>query len=157
MKSPATAFDEIARDLIGMPVNHIWQGHGTALFLEFGVLTEESRAEGAPGNPRGEISVGLEFDWRIERNSDVVCGSHDDPAGCADVIHNLKGKRATRLDVRGEIPELVVELDNEVRLLSFALSEVGPEWSVTDNRFLPPIWVYWANGALTSDDGSSPS
>lgn len=38
--------------LVGMPVSHVWQGHGSALFLEPGELAPRVRLDGSLGDPR---------------------------------------------------------------------------------------------------------
>ena len=72
-----TALDTFHRiALVGMEVAHLWRGHGSAIFLEFGTLSPGSvRRDGSPGNPMGEITIGIEWSWRIENANSIVCGS----------------------------------------------------------------------------------
>jgi hypothetical protein len=53
--------------LIGKPVSHVWRGYGSAFFLEFGKLTPRKRKSGEAGNPMGELTLMVEWSWRIER------------------------------------------------------------------------------------------
>lgn len=153
---PKDAFAQIAGDLVGMKLGLIWQGHGTALFLEFGNLSERVRKSGSVGNNLiGEISVGLEFDWRIEKDLRVACGSHADRSSWSEVFADLVGKPVSRIELISDVPELLVVLNERDRLLTCSLHEDGPEWALTDNRLTPALWVYWEDGALRCDDGQA--
>ena len=37
--------------LTGLPVSHVWRGHGSALFVEFGRLQSQTRRDGSSGAP----------------------------------------------------------------------------------------------------------
>jgi hypothetical protein len=52
--------------MLGMEVTHVWRGYGSALFLEMGKLTPQMRRDGTPGNPKGEMELMIEWNWRIE-------------------------------------------------------------------------------------------
>jgi hypothetical protein len=57
----------------GMPVSHFWRGYGSALFLEFGLLSAQLDKDGSPRlrrdgtsrNPLGEVTLMIEWSWRI--------------------------------------------------------------------------------------------
>lgn len=153
MNTPSDAFAQVAKDLVGMELSHLWRGHGTALFLEFGKLSERLRNDGSVGNPIGEISVGLEFDWRIEVDRRLLIGSYGDQQLWPKLFKSSMGKRASHVELFGDVPELRVVMAERERLLSFSLDDSGPEWGVTDNRSSPPTWIYWQNGELRCDDG----
>ncbi|MBJ7409335.1 MAG: hypothetical protein JHD15_03085 [Phenylobacterium sp.] len=157
MNTPSDAFAKVVSDLVGMKLSHIWRGERTALFLEFGRLSERPRKDGSTGNPLGEISVGLEFEWRIEVDRRLACGSSGDQKLWAEVFEGLLGKRASQVELFGDVPELRVVMDAQERLLTFSLDEEdGPQWALTDNRSHPPTWIYWENGELRCDDGRRP-
>jgi len=65
-------------NLISMPVTHVWRGAGSALFLEFGALTQRMRRDGSAGNARGEVTLMIEWSWRIEAPDSILCGSWSD-------------------------------------------------------------------------------
>jgi hypothetical protein len=156
MNTPTDAFSQVAKDLVGMELSHIWQGHGTALFLEFGMLSERPR-KGGSVRTIGEISVGLEFEWRIEVDRRLVCGSSGEQELWPEVFNGLLGKRASQVELFGDVPELRVVVSERERLLTFSLDEGGPEWALTDNRSNPPAWIYWQDGELRCDDGRVPA
>jgi hypothetical protein len=154
MSTPTDALAQAAKDLVGMELSHIWPGHGTALFLEFGKLSERLRKSGSVGNhPIGEISVGLEFEWRIEVDRRLACGSSGDQELWPEVFKDLLGKCASRVKLFGDVPELRVVAGERARLLTFSLDESGPAWALTDNRSNPSAWIYWKDGELRCDEG----
>lgn len=69
-----------AAPLIGLPVAHSWRGYGSAIFLEFGALTAQTRMNGTPANPRGEMGLMIQWSWRIEGRRSILCGSWSDEA-----------------------------------------------------------------------------
>ena len=71
-------FDSFAAPFIGLPVSHVWQGYGSAIFLEFGRTQTGRRRDGSPGNPRGEWSLMIQWSWRIEGKRRIWCGSSSD-------------------------------------------------------------------------------
>ena len=62
----------------GLTIAHVWRGHGSALFIELGALTPTTRRDGSPGEPRGEISLMVEWSWRIEDGQSIAYGSWSD-------------------------------------------------------------------------------
>src|SRR4051794_7120334 len=63
--------------LIGLPLSHLWRGAGSAIFLEFGRLTERTylRRDGTRPNPCGEFGLMIQWSWRIEDKASIMCGS----------------------------------------------------------------------------------
>ena len=66
----------------GLPVSHVWRGYGSALFLEFGKLKAQLRKDGSrgcedgtPSHPDGEVTLMIEWSWRIEDEHSIICGS----------------------------------------------------------------------------------
>lgn len=56
-------FEAFVAPLIDLPVSHVWQGHGSAIFLEFSVLKPHPRVrrDGSLCDPDGEM--GLMIEW----------------------------------------------------------------------------------------------
>jgi hypothetical protein len=87
----------------------------------------------------------------------LICGSYGNQQLWPEVFKNLLGKRASRAELFGDVPELRLVLDESERLLTFALGDDGPEWALTDNRPRPPVWIYWRNGEVHCDYGNVPT
>lgn len=83
----------------------------------------------------------------------LVCGSSGDRDLWPETFKRLLGKRASRVELFGEVPELRLVLNDRERLLTYSLDDDGPEWTLIDNRSTPPAWIYWKNGQLRCDDG----
>jgi hypothetical protein len=158
MHNAVETFHQIAHALKGARISHVWRGYGSALFVECGRLSESqvSRKDGSSGNPKGQWSIGLECDWRIEAESCVVCGSHDEKATWAKTLASLVDDDIASVEMFGDVAELRVTLHSGKKLLTFALDHSGPEWSLTDNGQEPAVWVYWSDGSLRTDDGRQP-
>ncbi len=158
MHDAAEAFHQIAHALRGARISYVWRGYGSALFVECGLLSESQvrRKDGSSGNPKGRWSIGLDCDWRIEAESRVLCGSHDEEATWATTLGGLVEDEIASVEMFGDVAELRVTLQSGKQLLTFALDHSGPEWSLTDNGQEPAIWVYWSDGSLRTDDGLQP-
>jgi len=120
--------------LIGMSVSHIWLGYGSAIFVEFGELTPKTRTDGSPGNPDGELTLMIEWSWRIEEGDDIVCGSWSDEALWESWFEKLIGRSVADLEIFGRLPEVCLSLSGGMYLLSFMTSDGGPEWALMDHR-----------------------
>ncbi|WP_265949137.1 hypothetical protein [Dechloromonas sp. A34] len=87
-----------------MPISHVWFGHGSALFLELGALSgERKRKDGSVGNEQGEITVMVDFGWRVERQLSIVGGSGDSKRLLASVSKKLLGTSILSAQVVGRI------------------------------------------------------
>ena len=99
--------------LIGLPLSHLWRGHGSAIFLEFGRLTPQTRRTGAAANPRGEFSLMVEWSWRIENRTSILCGSWSGEHLWEPTFDLLRNRAVVDLSVVGRLPEVVVALAEE--------------------------------------------
>jgi hypothetical protein len=105
--------------LIGSPLSHFWRGHGSAIFLEFGRLTPTTRRTGVTGNPRGELSLMVEWSWRIENRTSILCGSWSDEHLWEPTFDLLRNRAVVDLSVVGRLPEVVVALAEDRYVSSF--------------------------------------
>jgi len=114
-----------------MPISHVWFGHGSALFLELGALSEGTkRKDGSACNEQGEITVMVDFGWRVERQRSIVGGSGDSRRLWASVSKKLLGTSILSAQVVGRIPELQLQLSNGLWLVTFSRYEGQPTWAV---------------------------
>ena len=76
MKVPISTeqFHLLTRPLIGKPLSKAWQGHGSAVFFEFGKLSDKSYPKGPKRREKGEATLMIEWSWRIERPKSILFG-----------------------------------------------------------------------------------
>jgi len=129
-----SAFDAVARSLIGQPISHVWRGHGSAIFLEIGELTTPQRLDASPGNPAGSVSIGVEWSWRIEDADSILCGSWSEEELWPAAFDRLREGRIEACGLFGALPEIELVTDLGVRLLSFSTTEGQPQWFLIDRR-----------------------
>ena len=114
-----------------MVISHTWLGHGSALFLELGTLSEgRNRKDGSVGNPQGEISVIIDFNWRVERQRSILGGSNDSKKRCNSISQKLLGASVISAQVVGRIPELQLQLSNGLWVVTFSHYKGQPSWAV---------------------------
>jgi hypothetical protein len=120
--------------LIGLPLSHLWRGHGSAIFLEFGRLTPMTRRSGKAGNPNGELGLMIEWSWRIENTTSILCGSWSEEHLWEPTFDLLRNKAVVELSVVGRLPEIVVGLTEGLYVSSFMTAEGDPCWALFDRR-----------------------
>jgi hypothetical protein len=120
--------------LIGQPLSHVWRGHGSAIFLEFGRLTPTTRRSGEAGNPTGELGLMIQWSWRIEDTVSILCGSWSEEQLWEPTFALLRNKVVVELSVVGRLPEIVVALTESLWVSSFMTAEGDPQWSLFDRR-----------------------
>src|SRR5687767_2436342 len=84
-------FCEFVSPLIGLLLNHVWRGHGSALFLEFGELSPRHKRDGSVAAPQGLWSLMVEWSWRIEDAASIRCGSWSDETLLESTFSTLLG------------------------------------------------------------------
>lgn len=122
--------------LIDQPLSYLWRGYGSAIVLEFGQLTPSTRTrpDGTPQNPRGEFSLMIEWSWRIESTTSILCGSWSDERLWEPTFDLIRNRAVTDLSVVGRLPEVVVALTEDHFVSSFMTAEGDPNWALLDRR-----------------------
>jgi hypothetical protein len=145
-------FDEFCASLIGLPVSNVWQGYGSAIFLEFGRLAIRRRRDGSPGNPRGEWGLMVEWSWRIEGKRRIWCGSWSDRARWPKALSQLLHSKVTSVSLFGRLPELEITLSNGLHLLSMMTREGDPEWALFNRQGEHGVALCVKAGRLTIEE-----
>ncbi len=151
--------EHLSAATFGMPVSHVWRGYGSALFLEFGRLSARLgkdgsprlRRDGSPGNPLGEVTLMIEWSWRIEDEHSIICGSWSDEELWQPSFERLVGRVVTGLTTFGRLPEVAVALSGGLYVASFMTANGDPEWALTDRRGQPPVAVHCKSGVLVRE------
>jgi len=116
--------------LKGKSVTHVWRGHGSAIFLEFGALTETRRRDGTPGQPDGELTLMIAWSWRVERPRSILCGSWSSERRWPAMFRHLVGNEVSQVEFLGKLHEISVSLSNGLRVVSFMTAEGQPSWAL---------------------------
>ncbi len=127
-------FQAFCVPLVGLPVSCVWQGCGSAIFLEFGTVQPRTRRDGSPGNPRGQWTLMIEWSWRIEGKRLIWCGSWSDGQRWPRAFSRLVGNKVASVSLVGRIPEIDVGLSNGVHVVSAMTAEGDPEWGLINRE-----------------------
>ena len=130
MKSNPLSLDAYRKALIGLPVFHVWRGYGSALFVEFGEHHPTGKQDGAPGNPSGDITLMIEWSWRIEKPRSILGGSWSAEKRWPGMFKKLLGANVSDIQFIGYLPEIEVSLSNGLRIVSFMTAEGQPAWAL---------------------------
>lgn len=130
----SSEFEAFTSSLIGLPLNHIWKGYGSAIFLEFGSLRPRMRRDGSVGNPTGEWTLGIEWSWRIEGKRLIWCGSSSDADRWPRVFTSLLNAKVASISLAGRLPEIDMMLSNGLHVVSCMTAECDPQWGLINRR-----------------------
>jgi len=129
-------FRDFVSPMYGMAVSHFWQGAGSSVFLEMGALTPSTRVrrDGSQGNPKGEMGVMIQYDWRIEDETHILAGSSDDETEWLKFFDQLLGSQILSLALFARLPEIQMNFSNGLYLCSLMTFNSDPAWAVFDRR-----------------------
>jgi hypothetical protein len=124
-------FEALVSPLLGLPISYLWQGHGSAIFLEFGTLRPHFLKNGKLLNhPCGDWTLGIEWSWRIEGKRRIWCGSGSEKERQSRVFSRLLGAKVKSVSLYGRLREIELSLSNGLRIVSFSTVEGNPEWGL---------------------------
>lgn len=134
-------FDEFTHELLGLPVNRLWRGHGSAIFLELGELKNGVLPNGKSGGLAGQFTVMIEWSWRVEGRRSILCGSWSDEKKWERGFSFIRDKSLVAIETFGNLPEIDLTFSSGAHLLSFMTAENEPAWTIFDKRRTPHRWV----------------
>ncbi|WP_444892529.1 hypothetical protein ACJJIE_17710 [Microbulbifer sp. TRSA001] len=135
-------------ELQGAKVSYAWRGHGSAIFLELGELTQSKRGN----NPSGDQTIMIEWSWRLENRDSILLGSWSDPDEIERFPELLVGTNIKKIDFFSRIPELEISLSKDLWLLTFMTEKAYPEWSI---RLKNGQWLYYDEGSFKIETTSA--
>lgn len=142
-------FRSFQTGLADMPLSLLWRGYGSAIFLEFGRLAAAGqRRDGSERNATGEFSIGIEWGWRIESVSSIVCGSWSDEDKWEAAFDLVRNQKLQGISTYARLPELNLEFANGHHLLSFNTIDEQPAWFIIDRRQETSITLLVDHGKL---------
>ena len=127
-------------------VSRPWKGYGSAIFLELGRLTEEPGVH--RGIVTGEACIAIEWDWRLELDAAIVCGSSDSRPVIHEGLKSLRDAAIASIEIEGRVPELVVRMSTGHILRSMAMLRGDPRWSI---KARDGGWLNSKAGSLSTD------
>ena len=125
---------EPVKQIEGYKISHAWLGHHSCLFLELGNLTEgKSKKDGSSGNSIGEITVCLDFCWRIEKKRSIYIGTGESKRRLLNAISKIVNTTIVSVTTIGRLSELQIELSNNLWLTTFERYGGQPSWDIQFN------------------------
>jgi hypothetical protein len=140
------AADQLQR-LSGQVVSRVWRGHGSALFLEFGRLSPVE-VRGRPDALEGEMTLMIEWSWRIEAPDRILGGSWSEEADWPGLFEGLAGARVAEASLFGRLPEIAVRFDDGRSVCSFMTADGQPAWTLFDRSAEPTRWIEVEGGRV---------
>ena len=144
-------FPELAKQLSGQVLSHVWMGHGSALFLEFGVLARVRGRGRVLREPRGAMTLMIQWSWRIENSTSVICGSWSEPEHLERFLPELIDRRVGGIELFGRLPEVDLHLSGDLHVLSFMTESGDPEWTLFDRQESGTRWVRVRDGKILNE------
>jgi hypothetical protein len=141
-------FHALTRPLVGMPVSHTWRGAGSAIFLELGALTtvtRTSRKRGEYTSTSGEVTLMLEWSWRVESPGAIQFGSWSENPRITRGVASLQGHTIIDVQLEGRLPELMLTMDRKRWLHTFMTAEGQPRWAI---RLHDDAWLAVRRGGI---------
>ncbi len=142
-------FNSLVKPLIEITISRPWCGYGSAIFLELGSLSTHV-FRGRESN-HGEACIDIQWDWRLENDLEVICGSSNSAPEIHSHVGALLGLTIVDISLSGPPPELTLRLSNGSRLRTMSMVTGDPQWAI---RLEDSTWLSCKRGVLVSDDDS---
>lgn len=140
--------------LIGKGASDVWLlGVGPGLNIDFGQFTPNKFGE--VSLMKGELSLMVDSDWRIEIEHSILCGSRGYEDKWPGIRQKLIGASVTNVEIFGHLPEIAISFSTGLRVVSFMTEDEGqPGWVIlTGNPFIGHLCV--REGRLSIDTRNS--
>ena len=145
-------FIAFVKPIIELPVSHAWRGHGSTIFLELGQLQPgRTRKDGSIGNAKGEFTISIDPNWRIDGKRSILCGSDDTSRSIEKALQNLVGNRIVGISTICRLPELEILLGKRV-LSTFSAWKGQPSWYISHSA--TGVAMYSHFGRIKFDRGA---
>lgn len=148
MAGVAVKFEDWRQKIVGQRVSLAWQGYGSTIFLEFGKLTPTYRPNGESGYGQGEITIMLQWGWRMEDETSILCGHGNENDEITAGLLRLTGLELADAALVGRLPELSLSFSNTLYVTSFWPCEGDPSWTIFDRMMDGHNALYIEQGAL---------
>ena len=133
-------FSAFIQPIIDLPVSHAWRGHGSTIFLEIGQLQAgRTRKDGSIGNAKGEFTIHIAPNWRVEGKRSILCGSDDTKRAIEKSLQSLISNPIKKLSTFGRLQELQIDLGERI-VTTFSAWKGQTSWYIT--RWSPEASMY---------------
>ena len=102
--------------------------------MEFGELSPSVLRDGRDGDPSGEVTLMIEWSWRISDEISIRAGSWSDEGEWPEVFQSLVGSTVEAIELFGELPEILVSLSDGNRIASFMTADGQPQWALISRQ-----------------------
>jgi len=110
----------------GLKISHVWRSMGPCVFIEIGRLSKENRTN----NPRGQVTIRNEGQWRLEGARTIQVGSNSSDRLINGRLRTLVGTLIRSIKLTNRLPELDIELEDGRRFVTFTNWRSQPQWSI---------------------------
>ncbi|MCF1742907.1 hypothetical protein [Paradevosia shaoguanensis] len=148
MADVTAEFESWRQRIVGRTISLAWRGYGSTIFLEFGELTPTHKSNGEAGHERGEVTIMLEWGWRLEGETTIVCGDGSEDAEIAAGLRQLIGLELKEAALAGRLPELALTFSSDLYVTSFWPCAGDPGWGILDNTMDGPNALQVKHGKL---------
>ena len=139
-------FNAFIQPIINLPISHAWRGHGSTIFLELGQLqVGRTRKDGSTGNARGEFTIHIAPNWRLEGRRSILCGSDDTHRAIEKALQSVIATPIKGLSTFGRLRELEIDLGDRV-VTTFSAWKGQTTWDIT--RWSPAASMHSHFGKL---------
>lgn len=148
----SNVFSDFSNRLDGLTVSRVWRGYGSAIFLEFGSLTPRPvRRDGSQGGPQGEMTLMIQWSWRVEGRRTILGGSWSEDSRWPRLFRLLDGALVRSVGLYGRLPEIEVVFSSQIRLLSFQTTSGDPQWTLFDRSGEKTRWCHTRLGRVEQE------
>jgi hypothetical protein len=130
----------------GLRLSKAWRGYGSALFFELGeLLTVKSKRKNGTitESERGEYTLMIEWDWRIEKKNSIWFGSSCSQKLIDARLKRLSGAFVNSVQLEGRIPELYVTLSNGMWLRTCSMTGGQNRWTIFRRNSIGQIDLWY--------------
>ena len=89
---------------------------------------------GKIGNPNGELTLMIDWSWRVERRRSILGGAWSSEKKWDGIFKKIHGATVVSVETFGYLPEIIVSLSNGLRIVSFNTSEGQPDWAILTRK-----------------------
>jgi hypothetical protein len=131
------AADLSLQRLHGLRISHVWFSDHSVCYLELGRLGPgRIRPNGSVGNPRGEATLFMGYDWLVTGTDFAKSRAdlHPRQDELETIMKKVLGAQVELATLSETNDEIEIFLSTGLKLLSVCHDNDGPDWSVNFNE-----------------------